>query len=65
MTIWISPWWIPPLLTILIWAAALLWPLRSGTYGVGAAVQSLWHAVLALIATLSVWMIAFAVAAFA
>jgi hypothetical protein len=59
-TIVVGWWLLPILLTIAIWVVAFLWPNKNDCYGIGAFLIG----VFAIIATLSTWLIYFAVAFF-
>jgi hypothetical protein len=62
MTVTIFSWMIPCALTIAIWAALVLWPVRSsgGDYNFGQAFEALFRLVAGVVSTLTVWLVYFA-----
>lgn len=61
MNVTISLWAIPVALTVIIWAAAFLWPMpkRRGDYDFSGPIFAMFHLGAAVIATLVVWLIYF------
>ncbi|MBX3580829.1 MAG: hypothetical protein KF810_02895 [Rhizobiaceae bacterium] len=62
MTVFISIWAIPILLTVLVWVAAFCWPTEptgGRDYGIGAAISVALRLCLAFTSTLLIWLLFF------
>lgn len=64
MNLHIPIWLIPIILTAAIWVVAVLWPIQKGggDYNFGPAFDALAHGVIAVVATLILWLVFFAAA---
>lgn len=62
MTVTISSWMIPVLLTVMLWVAVVAWPIRPsrGDYDFGPPFEALFHALAGVIGTLVIWLVYFA-----
>ncbi|WP_316196597.1 hypothetical protein [Bradyrhizobium sp. SZCCHNS3053] len=61
MTITISSWAIPILLTLMILAAVELWPIKDSGFGLSAMFDGIFHAACGIVGILVVWLVYFAV----
>ena len=58
MTVFLSPWLIPVIATIVLWVAVVLWPIERsrGDYDFGPAFTALTHVATGVIVTLIIWL---------
>ena len=66
MSVFLSAWLVPVIVTIVLWVAVVLWPIENsgGDYNFGQAFDALAHLVVGVIVTLLIWLAWFAYLAF-
>lgn len=61
MTVTLSIWLLPIVLTVALWIVLIVWPIQqsSGDYGFGAAIEVLLRLAAGVVGTLALWLVFF------